>query len=118
MSRLVLFFHTLVLTGLVIACLLSPVFALNYWIIFDTYVLRVFGGIGVLTLATWYVYGGECPFTVWENSFRKSEGKQIYTEPCMDRYALRWFGLTLPRRFSDIFPIAILLIPLVTRAFI
>ena len=118
MSRFILTLHTLVLSALVIGCLASPFIALSYRDFFNTYSLWIFCGIGVLTLATWYFYSGECPFTVWENNFRKREGKRTYTEPCMDRYAHEWFGLTLPRRFSDIFPIAILLIPLLARVFI
>lgn len=118
MSRLVLFLHTFVFSALVTGCLASPFVAANYPDFFRAYSLWVFGAIGVLILASWHFYKGACPFTVWENSFRKTEGKQIYTGPCMDRYAKEWFGLKLPSRFSDIFPIAILFIPLVTRFFI
>lgn len=118
MSRAVLVLHTLVFASLVVVCLASPLIALSYPDAFNTYVLWFFGAIGVLILGSWYVYAGQCPLTVWENNLRKKEGKRPYTEPCMDRYALQWFGIRLPRRFSDIFPIAILLIPVVSRFFI
>ncbi|MEK7601060.1 MAG: DUF2784 family protein [Patescibacteria group bacterium] len=117
-SRLILAFHTLVLFALVVVCIASPLVASSYPDAFNTYVLWFFGAIGVLILGSWYVYAGQCPLTVWENGFRKSEGRKTYAEPCMDRYAREWFGVRLPWRFSDIFPIAILLIPVVTRFFI
>lgn len=110
--------HTLFLCGLVIGCLVSPFIALSYPEAFNFYALWVFGGLGVLILGSWYIYRGECPLTVWENQFKKIEGRETYAEPCMDRYAKRWFGVRLPWRFSDIFPIAILAIPLLTRLFI
>jgi len=117
MSRIVLFLHTLVFSALVLGCLASPIIAASYPDFFRAYSLWFFGGIGILILASWYFYKGACPLTVWENNFRESEGKKAYAEPCMDRYAKQWFGMTLPKRFSDIFPVAILLIPLATRFF-
>ena len=111
-------FHTLALSGLVVVCVASPFLALSYPDAFNTYVLWFFGGIGVLILGSWYAYAGQCPLTVWENNFRKNEGRRVYTEPCMDRYTKQWFGVRLPSRFSDIFPVAILLIPVVTKFFI
>lgn len=117
MSKRTLFVHTVVFFVLVIGCFLSPLIAYAYPEAFRFYALWVFGGIGVLILGSWYVYGGDCPLTVWENNFRKREGRKTYAGSCIDHYAKRWFGLTLPRHFSGIFPVAILLIPLLTRFF-
>lgn len=117
-ARGILVLHSVFFFGLVAGCLASPFFALAYPQAFDTYSLWVFVGLGIAILGSWYVYAGECPFTVWENNFRKKEGLQPYSEPCMNRYSKRWFGITTSRRFSDIFPIAILLIPILTRMFI
>ncbi|MDB5238354.1 MAG: hypothetical protein JWM46_624 [Candidatus Kaiserbacteria bacterium] len=113
-----LILHTLVFAALVVGCFTSPLFAYYYPELFKIYVLWVFGGIGILILGSWYFYSGACPLTVWENDFRKKEGKEPYSEGCMDRYAMRWFGLKLPPHFSDIVPIAILFIPLITRIFV
>lgn len=118
MSRVILAFHTLVFSALIIVCLASPIVAARYPDLFHVYSLWVFGFTGISILGSWYVYSGQCPFTVWENTLRKKEGKEPYAEPCMDRYAKEWFNLTLPSRFSDIFPIAILFIPVLTRFFV
>jgi Protein of Unknown function (DUF2784) len=120
MSKFILSAHVLVLvfSGLMVVAILSPGIALLYPALFNRYALWVFCGIGVLILGSWYFYSGECPLTVWENDFRKKEGLQPYTEPCMDRYARKWFGLKLPPHFSDIVPVAVILIPLVTRFFV
>jgi hypothetical protein len=118
MSKLILFFHTLIFSALVVVCILSPFIAMHYPQAFNEYSLWVFGGIGVLILVTWYFYAGQCPLTVWENAFRKSAGKKPYTDPCIDHYMKEWFGLDAPSRFSDIVPIAVLVIPIVTRFFV
>ncbi len=115
MSRVVLFLHTLVFSALVAVCIASPLIAVQYPDLFRTYSLWVFGGIGVLILASWYFYEGACPLTVWENNFRKSEGRATYTGPCIDHHARKWFRLSLPRHFSSIITLGVLVIPLTTR---
>ncbi|MFA7309462.1 MAG: DUF2784 family protein [Candidatus Paceibacterota bacterium] len=118
MSRLMLAFHTLFFAGLVIGSFMSPFIAA-----FDPGAFKLYGPsiavtIGVLILGSWYFYRGDCPFTVWENALRRREGRQTYSGSCIDRYAKKWFGLVLPRRFNTIFPVAILAIPLIAGFFV
>jgi len=117
-SRATLLFHSIFFFGLTISCFASPFIALTYPQAFNAYSLWVFVGIGILILGSWYKYGGDCPLTVWENDFRKKEGRPVYTGSCIVLYGKKWFGLSLTRQFSSIFPIAILLIPILTRFFI
>lgn len=68
--------------------------------------------LALLVLGSWPLYGGECPFTVWENNFRKREGKKAYREACIDRYAARGFGIKLPKYFSTYLSVALLILPI------
>ena len=117
MSKIILFFHTTIFSSLIVGCIGSPIIAANYPQFFRTYSLWVFGGIGILILASWYFYKGACPLTVWENNFRKSEGRATYAGSCIDYHAKKWFRMTLPRHFSSAITLGVLVIPLLTRFF-
>jgi len=118
MSRLILFFHTTIFSSLIVGCIASPIIAASCPQFFRTYSLWVFGGIGLLILVSWYFYKGACPLTVWENNFRKNEGRATYEGSCIDHYTKRWFRVTLPRHFSSAITLGVLVIPALTMFFI
>ena len=116
-SRLILFVHTVVFGGLVVVSLGSPFLKAAYPAEFAHYFLWAVGGLLILILGSWYFYGGDCPLTVWENSARTWEGRPTYRGSCIDRHAKLWFGWTPPASFNTIFPIGVLIVPLVTGFF-
>ncbi|HEY4487193.1 MAG TPA: DUF2784 family protein [Candidatus Paceibacterota bacterium] len=69
--------------------------------------------IALFVLGSWPIYGGACPFTVWENNFRKRERKKPYKEACINHYAQKWFSIRLPKNAHTWLPIALLILPIV-----
>ncbi|HEY4526314.1 MAG TPA: DUF2784 family protein [Candidatus Paceibacterota bacterium] len=76
-------------------------------------VVIAFTVIAFLVLGAWFVDGGPCPFTVWENNFRKKEGKRPYKDACINHYARGWFGMKLPERAHTWLPLGFLILPIV-----
>ena len=74
-------------------------------------VVMGFAALALLVVGSWPLYGGECPFTVWEHRARKREGKKSYRGACINHYAKKWFGLRLHKHASTVLLIALFLLP-------
>jgi Protein of Unknown function (DUF2784) len=112
---MVLTIHTCAFLAYVGGCVGAPFIAASHPSMDPWYFIGTTVALTVLILVSWVVYKGECPFTVWENNFRAEEGRARYTEPCLDRYALLWFGFRFPGKVgvvSTVSMLVILLIPL------
>jgi hypothetical protein len=68
--------------------------------------------LAILVIGSWPTFGG-CPFTVWENNFRKREGRKVYSGACINHYAKEWFGIILPSKFGTYLLIALLVLPII-----
>ncbi len=116
-SRLILFVHTLVFSALMLGSLASPFINAAYPLEFSAYYPWGVGALLLIILGSWFLYGGDCPLTVWENRARKREGRLAYRGSCLVYYARRWFGMRLSSMASNIIPVGVLLIPLVVGFF-
>ncbi len=112
-ARTILFIHTVLFTlfcasSVTISFLLlaHPGFIGGKIVVFSYSILAV------LVVGSWPIFGG-CPFTAWENDFRKREGKSPYTGPCIDHYANEWFHISLPAKLSTYLLVLILVLPIV-----
>ncbi len=116
-SRFILLTHTAIFGSLVVGSLGSPVLNLLYPEEFSQYFLWAVGVLILIIISSWFMYGGDCPLTVWENNARKREGRPTYKGSCIDHHAKLWFGWTPPRSFSTIVPVGVLLVPLIVGIF-
>ena len=116
-SKLMLAFHALFFVLFSAGTLGSPFIAaarpdISPWsFIWETAILII------LVVASWIVYKGECPFTVWENNFREREHQgSRYTDPCIDHYAYKWFGFRFPGKPGVVSTLMLLVFMLVPAA--
>jgi hypothetical protein len=111
MSRLIFSIHTVIFLAFVGLSLASPFFvfllpwSMVWWWVGGTILF------GIAVISSWRIWG-ECPFTVWENIWRKHEGRPVYRGACTEHYA-RVFGLHMRPGISTpllevlpLFPIA------------
>ncbi len=112
LSRLTLLVHTVLFFGFSLVCLATPWIKAAYPAEFAHYFLWVIGVLIVGIIGSWFFYGGDCPFTVWENNARQREDRPVYKEPCTDHYAKRWFGWQPPWWFNWVVPLIFLVVPL------
>src|SRR3989344_2065370 len=116
-SRATLTLHTFLFASFVIASRTAS--ALLLWCpgVLEGKVVVIAGVIlAVLVIGSWPAFGGECPFTAWENDARKREGRRVYRGPCIDHYARAWFGITLRGQTSTCVLVLLLLLPIVLGA--
>lgn len=93
-SRGILFVHILIFLSFVGLSLASPLFV---WLLpWDEGSKWLLGTIvfGLVVIGSWRLWG-ECPFTIWENTWRRHEGRRTYRVACSEYYA-RELGLNLP----------------------
>lgn len=114
MANVVLGVHTLIFAAFFAGAVASPFIA--YWVpgIFaNTSFLIGMGVLVVVLVFLWSVVGG-CPFTFLENKLRAKEGKAPYGGPCIDTYAVKWFGLSLPLGLSSRLLYVLLALPVLS----
>jgi hypothetical protein len=93
LSRSILFVHLLIFLSYVGLSLASPLFV---WLLPWEMGWRWLAGtiiFGLVVVGSWRVWG-ECPFTIWENTWRKREGRRVYRVACSEYYA-RQLGLNV-----------------------
>src|SRR3989344_8329555 len=78
----------------------------------DEVLIGGFATFSILILASWIVYGGPCPLTVWENRARVREGKPAYRRGCIAHYARRWFKIPLSDNVGTLIALAVLVLPI------
>jgi hypothetical protein len=97
-SRGILFIHLLIFLMFVGLSLASPFFVwLLPWALVWPWLLGTIA-FGVVVVGSWRVWG-ECPFTLWENAWRKREGRRTYRGACTEHYG-PMLGIRLPRGAS------------------
>lgn len=117
-SRIILFIHILIFLSYVGLSLASPLFVwLLPWDIGWRWLLGIIV-FGLVVIGSWCMWG-ECPFTIWENRWRKREGRSTYRVACSEYYA-RTLGLNFPHGLTTkllevlpFIPIGVALIKLV-----
>ncbi len=93
LSRAILFVHVIIFCSFVGLSLASPLFV---WLLpWQSAWPWLLGTIvfGVAVVGSWRVWG-ECPFTIWENAWRKREGRPAYRGACTEHYG-PLFGIRL-----------------------
>jgi hypothetical protein len=112
-ARAILTIHTILFLLFVAVSIGSPFIVVWYPDIFvGKYIVVTAGVLMLLVIGSWPLCGG-CPFTVWENRFKKKAGHAPYIGPCIDHYAARWFGLRFPGNASTLLLVGLLLLPIV-----
>jgi|SRR3989344_8596643 len=115
-ARFILAIHTMIFISLVCGSFALPFLIYQYPDIFvGKYVVITMGVLALLVVSSWPLYGG-CPFTIWENTFKKEAGQPSYSGPCIDHYAALWFGIHLPPRVSTGMLIVLLALPIIAGA--
>jgi hypothetical protein len=113
-------FHTLFFISFSVGTLGSPLIAVLHPEISPWDFISATGILIIFVVASWVLYKGECPFTVWENTFREQERRgSSYREPCIDHYARKWFGYRFPGTpgvVSTIMLLVFMLVPAITGA--
>lgn len=110
-SGSILVLHTIVFFLFIMVSLSSPFVAIRYPTVFSgPYVFVGAALVMLVVISSWGIAGG-CPFTAWENAARRREGREIYGGGCIERYSFQWFNITLPRHFSTVVLVFLLLLP-------
>lgn len=118
-SKYILILHTVLFTTFVIASLTTSLLAfIAPTLIPGRYLVIGAVILAVIVFRVWPLYGGACPFTVWENRFREREllGSS-YRGPCIDHYAEKWFNIHLPSGVSTKLLEILLFLPIVAGIF-
>src|SRR3989338_2918390 len=106
-SRLILAIHAISFFSFAIGSIASSYILIEYpGLLSGKTVVITFIALALLVLGSWPLYNGDCQFTVWENNFRKREGKKPYKEACINHYAKKWFSIRLPKNAHTWLPIA------------
>lgn len=111
-SKHVLAIHIFIFTFFALASLSTPILVVFFPGFFSSF-FYLLGAVLLVALvfSSWKSYGG-CPFTVWENNFRKTESKETYSGSCLPHYAAKWLGLKLPTRFFTAVLFTLLFLPI------
>ena len=113
-SKIILVVHTVFFLSFATASLASPFLMAYYPRLFTGKgVIVGFSAFALLAAGSWPLYGGECPFTVWEHTFLKREGKRAYKGACINHYADKWFGMRLHRHAGTVILVVLFLVPMV-----
>ncbi|PIR69358.1 MAG: hypothetical protein COU47_03240 [Candidatus Niyogibacteria bacterium CG10_big_fil_rev_8_21_14_0_10_46_36] len=111
-SKTVLILHSIVFGSFVLFSLSSPIFAVWYSEFFSSYFFPAAIVLTPVVFGLWYMFRG-CPFTVWENYFRKRERKLLIAKnSCIYHYALEWFNVRIPLRLIQPVLVLLFIIPI------